>query len=256
VAQIDIGELRYQWFDFVFKGRPKPALLKNKVNYEVMGANRWKHAPSLAAMSNQTLRFHLSAEPSGATYRLSARKPEGGAFITQTVDLADRSDVDRVSPSSGIVDKNLDTWNSLAFVSEPFAKPTELSGLFSGRLDFTVNRKDLDFNIGLYELTPQGEYVALSYYLARASYVRDRSHRQLLKPGERQQLDFKSGRLTSRKFQPGSRLVVLLGVPKDPGRQINYGSGGDVSDESLQDGKEPLRIQWYGDSFIDVPVWR
>ena len=64
MAQIDLGELRYQWFDHIFKGAPKPALLQDKVNYEVMGANTWKHAPSLAAMSDQTLRFYLSASRS------------------------------------------------------------------------------------------------------------------------------------------------------------------------------------------------
>ncbi|WP_224369652.1 CocE/NonD family hydrolase [Hyalangium versicolor] len=256
VAHVDLGEIRYQWFDFVFKGRPKPALLKNKVNYEVMGANTWKHVPSLAAMSNQTVRYYLSAARSGDTYRLSSRKPEDDAFIPQTVDLADRTDVDRISPGGSIVDKEIDTWDSLAFVSDPLSKPAELSGLFSARLDFVANRKDLDFSISLYELTPKGEYVSLSYYMARASHVKDRTRRQLLEPGQRVQLDFQSGRLTSRKFQKGSRLVAVLGVIKHRGAQINYGSGKDVSDETLADGKEPLKLQWYGDSFIDVPFWK
>ncbi len=256
VAQIDIGELRYQWFDYVFKGGPKPPLLKDKVNYEVMGANEWRHAPSLAAMGNQTLRFHLSASRTGDAYRLSPRKPAGKASVSLKVDLADRSDVDRMSPSNGIVDKNLDSWNGVVFMSDPFPKPIELSGLFSGRLDFIANKKDLDFRIDLYELTSKGEYVTLSFYMARASFVKDRSHRQLLTPGRRQRLDFKSGRLTSRRFQPGSRLVAVLSVNRWPGAQINYGTGKDVSDETIADGKEPLAIQWFADSFIDVPVWR
>ncbi|MDC0712185.1 CocE/NonD family hydrolase [Stigmatella sp. ncwal1] len=256
VSHIDLGELRYQWFDHVFKGGPKPALLKDKVNYQVMGANQWKHAPSLAAMSNQTLKFHLSAARSGAFHQLSTRPLPGDAFIPLTVDFADRTDVERDSPRTGIVSKNLDTWNGLAFVSDAFQKPFELSGLFSGRLDFTVNRKDLDFKIGLYEVTPQGEYVELSFYMARASYVPDRTHRQLLKPGERLQLDFKSGRMTSRRFQRGSRLAVVLSVIKEPWIQINYGTGKDVSSETLEDAKEPLRIQWHGGTFIEVPVWR
>lgn len=100
VAQIDILELRYQWFDYVFKGGPKPALLKDKVNYEVMGANRWKHAPSLAAMGDHTLRFHLSAARSGGAYRLRERKPVGDAFVTQVVDLADRTDVRGCPPAA------------------------------------------------------------------------------------------------------------------------------------------------------------
>ncbi|HKN57987.1 MAG TPA: CocE/NonD family hydrolase, partial [Gemmatimonadaceae bacterium] len=71
VALTDFGELRYQWFDYIFKGAPKPALLKDKINYEVMGANEWKHAPSIAAMSNQALRYYLIALRVGDTYRAS-----------------------------------------------------------------------------------------------------------------------------------------------------------------------------------------
>jgi putative CocE/NonD family hydrolase len=257
IAQIDLGELRYQWFNYIFKGAPKPALLKDKVNYEVMGANEWKHAPSLAAMGNQTLRFHLSAVKAGDAYRLDEGKPAGDAFITQTINFADRTDVDRISPSSGnLADKNLDTWNSIAFVSDPLVKPTELSGLFSGRLDFITNKKDMDFQFTLYELTPKGDYFQLSYYWTRASYVGDLSRRHLLVPDVRQRLDFQSGRLTSRKFQPGSRLVVLLSILKQSNAQINYGTGKDVSDETIADAKEPLKIKWFDDSFIDVPVRR
>jgi hypothetical protein len=68
-----------------------------------------------------------------------------------------------------------------------------------------------------------------------------------------QRVDFHSGRLTSRQFQPGSRLVMVVGVIKQPGEQINYGTGGDVSTETTADASTPLRIKWYGDSFIDIP---
>lgn len=92
--------------------------------------------------------------------------------------------------------------------------------------------------------------------MARASYVRDRGHRQLLTPGRRQKLDFQSGRLTARRFEPGSRLVVLLRILKSPGAQINYGSGKDVSDETAADAGAPLEVRWLGGSFVAVPVRR
>src|SRR5215469_7050924 len=50
VAHIDIGALRYQWFDYVLRGGPKPAILEDRVNYEVMGADVWRHAPSIDDM--------------------------------------------------------------------------------------------------------------------------------------------------------------------------------------------------------------
>lgn len=252
VAQIDLGELRYQWFDHVFRGAPRPARLKDKVNFEVMGANRWRHAPSIAAMSPRRLRFHLSAERQEGGYRLRSRPAAG--FVAQTVDLADRGDIDLPPVGGGIVDRQLDGANALVFTSDPLRRPTELSGLFSGRLDFVSNKKDLDFRLELYERTARGEYVQLSYYLARASHVADRTRRRLLTPGRRQQLPFESGRLTSRLLAAGSRLVVVLRINKGPMAQINYGTGRDVSDETVADAGEPLSIRWLATSFVDLPV--
>jgi putative CocE/NonD family hydrolase len=258
VARLDIRELRYQWFDFVFKGGKKPELLRDRINFQVMGANEWKHAPSIAAMSSESLRFHLSAARTGDSYRLSEMEPEGKASIAQQVDFADRGDVDsRISTE--IVDKRLDTSNSLAFVTDPFERPIEVSGLFAGRLDFVVNKKDLDIEVDLYELMPSGEYMQLTVtpaYLGRASYAKSRSRRQLLVPGKRQTVDFRSERLTSRKLSAGSRLVMVLGVVKSADLQINYGTGKDVSDESIEDAKVPLKVEWFATSYLEVPVSR
>jgi len=255
-ALIDLVELRYQWFDYVLKGGPKPAILQDRVNYEVTGANVWKHAPSLAAMATQILRFHLSAAKSDQGYRLSRQKDSGDTFVDLKVDLADRSDADRNAPGGGVLDKTLDSWNGIEFISDPLPGATEMSGLFSGQLVFVTNKTDFDFEIDLYERTPHGDYVQLAPYWARASYVGDLSHRRLLVSGQRQLLEFQSVRLMSRQLQPGSRVVAVLKVIKESGRQINYGTGKDVSDETIQDAKVPLQIRWYSDSYVDLPVRR
>ncbi len=256
VALLDLTDLRYQWFDYVFKGAARPELLGDRVNYEVTGANVWKHAPSVAAMAGQSRRFHLSAEQSDQTYRLSEHNDPGGAFVDLKVDLADRSDADRKSPGGGVLDDAVDAWNGIEFVSDPLAHALELSGLFSGRLDFVANKKDFDFEIDLYELTPKGKYIQLAPYWARASYVGDLTHRRLLDPGKHQHLDFQSVRLMSRQLQQGSRIVAVLRVIKELGRQINYGTGKDVSDETIQDSGTPLEIKWYTDSYLDLPIGR
>ncbi len=254
VAIRDFVELRYQWFDYILKGAPKPALLQDKVNYQVTGANVWKHAPTLASMAGSAMRLHLSGDRAGDAYRLTEKT--SGKAVDLKVDLADRSDADRKVPGGGVVDKQVDARNGLEFVSDPLQKATELSGLFSGRLDFEPNKRDFDFEIDLYEQTQKGEYVQLTSYWTRASYVADRAHRQLLTSGKRQSLEFQSIRLMSRQLQPGSRIVAVLRVIKESGRQINYGTGKDVSDETVQDAKEPLEIRWYDDSYLDFPVGR
>jgi len=255
VAEIDITELRYQWFNYVFKGGRKPALLGGKVNYEVTGANVWKHAESFAGMSEGSTRFYLSGAEEGDAHKLAANSWEGVA-ATIRVNLADRSDVDRQSVGGGVIDDAVDTHNAIRFVSEPLPQAEEMSGLFSGHLDFIANKKDFDFEIDVYELTQQDKYVQLSEYWTRASYIRDHTQRRLLEPGKRAQFDFSSIRLMSRQLQKGSRVVAVISIIKEPGRQINYGTGKDVSDETIQDAGGPLEVQWLGDSALVFPTSR
>jgi putative CocE/NonD family hydrolase len=254
-ALIDFRELRYQWFDHVFKDSALPALLSNSVNYEVMGANEWRHAESLDAMTDGSLRYYLDAAVSGQNHRLSLHKKTNVVFVPQNMSFVDRKDA-AWTPAADLISRSLAPRHGTIFVSDPLSKQSTFSGLFSGRLDFEVNKMDMDLNITLYELLPNGDYVRLfgPTYEVRASYAQDRVHRHLLKAGERQKLAFKSERITSRQLQAGSRIVMVLSISKRPDREINYGTGGDVSEESSADGKIPLKIRWYGDSYIDIPV--
>ena len=93
-AQIDIYvDLRFKWFDYVLRGGPKPVILQDKVNYQVTGANTWKHAPSLSAMGVRALKFYLSSARSSDAYRLNQARPPRDASIALSVNLADRSEV-------------------------------------------------------------------------------------------------------------------------------------------------------------------
>jgi uncharacterized protein len=255
-AAIDLRELRYQWLDSVLKQAKPPALLKDRVNYELMGANEWRHAPTIEAMANSSLRYYLQEDPTSDLNRLVATKVSEKDFLPQTFYLADRSDA-KWTPPAEIVTRTLKPHNGEMFVSEPMPQPTELSGFLSGRLDFTVNKMDTDLYIELYEQLASGEYIKLcDPYEFRASYAKDRAKRHLLRAGVRQQVPFKSERLTARRLQTGSRIVIVLGIVKRPDRQINYGTGDDVSEESIDDARVPVKIRWYAGSFIDVPIRR
>ena len=256
-ALIDLRELRYQWLDHALKGGATPDLLGGAVNFEVMGANEWRHVPSIGAMAGENLKFYLSAGASDASRgrRLIRRKNPKSATVNQTVSLTDRSDAGW-QPPADLITRSLVTHNSLSFISTPFKRRTEFNGRLSGRLDFVVNKMDMDINIAAYELTADGQYLRLFNPAdeLRLSYAADRVHRRLLKAGERQSLSFAGERLTSRRLEAGSRLVIVLRVAKRPDREINYGTGNDVSEESIEDGKTPIKVRWYNDSFIEIAV--
>ncbi|MBT2119090.1 CocE/NonD family hydrolase [Dyella sp. LX-66] len=247
-AMIDLQEVRLQWFDHVFRGAPLPAVLSGRINFEVMGANRWRHVSTLAEMATGRRRLYLTGagKPGHLRFGDTAGKQ---APPVLTVDFADRRDVD-FRPAPGMPDMR----NALVFETEALKAPLEVDGLFDGRFEVTINKRDFDLAVNFYELTADGRYLDLASYLGRASYMQDRSQRQLLQPGKPQTLAFTSQMLTARRLAAGSRIVAVVGVPKQPRIQINYGTGGDVSAESIADAKEPLRIRWAAGSYLDIGV--
>ena len=114
----------------------------------------------------------------------------------------------------------------------------------------------MDISLALYELRADGRYFFLTRYVGRASYAKDNSRRQLLMPGQKEYISFSNTRLVSKKIDKGSKLVILLNINKHPFEIINYGSGKEVSGETMADAGEPLQIKWYNDSFITIPVWK
>ena len=256
VAQFNTPELTYGWMDYVLRGGPKPALLADKINYEVMGANEWRHATSLQQMSGPRLRLYLSPLKTHGHWRLASTQPAPAQTIEQTVDLADRVTQNNAHAyPDPIIEQRLTNITERMFVSDPFQRITVLSGAFSGELDVTINKRDADLAVTVFEQLPDGRFFHLAHWLGRASFASDSTTRTLLTPGQACRIPYETT-LVSRKLTKGSRLVVLLDVNKNPIAQVNYGTGKDVSNESIADAKEPLQISWHTDSFVTVPLDR
>jgi hypothetical protein len=250
VARINLQAIRMQWFDHVLRGAPLPELLRDRVNFQVMGANRWRHVPTLAAMAERRRRLYLTGARDGERLRFGDAAQRGGPAPELRVDFADRSDIDHQVPDGAI-----DRRSALVFATAPLAAAQEIVGGFSGRFEVVINKRDFDLSIALYEQRADGSYFPLHAHLAflgRASFMADRSRRTLLRPGRVERLAFESQMITARRLEAGSRIVAVVAVPKQPGIQINYGTGGDVSAESIADAGAPLRVRWMAGSWLEI----
>ncbi len=254
VALINTRDITFEWLDHILKNGKRPAIIQDKINYEIMGANRWGHAPSLEKMNTAFLQLYLCDTKQGGHYLLADKKPGKKGFLNQEVDFADRKTSNNDYYPYPIIRKELDLSNGLSFLSEPLSESLIVDGTFSGMLKASINKKDMDIGVVLYEVMPDGQYFHLSYYLGRASYSRDMSVRKLLKPGSIEEIPFERTRMVSRQLSKGSRLLVVLNINKNAFAQLNYGTGKEVSDETIGDAKIPLQIKWYNDSYIRIPV--
>jgi putative CocE/NonD family hydrolase len=250
VAQIDTIAITFAWIDHVLRAGPMPALLADRINYQVMGANQWRHAPSIERMASERLTLYLD------DHHLVPRRPTRPGFVAQDIDLADRNTQTNSYYPDPIVSDQLDDGGGAVFVGEPLAEPLSIDGIVTGELRATINKRDMDFGVELYEQTPDGKYLALTYYLGRASHARDLTARRLLTPGVATAIPFERTRMVSRQLARGSRLVVVVAVNKNAFAQVNHGTGKDVSDESVADAGAPLHVQWHADSFVRIPIRR
>lgn len=222
-------------------------------------------------MSNDTLKYYLGNVRSGVAfasmfgtgnngkdehYTFSEQPLDSDSYLEQVIDFSDRSNL--TWNSSGwrtIVGDSLMVGHGFSFASEPFKTDFELNGSFGGEISVSINKRDFDYTIVLYEQTPDGQFFALTLpYKARASFSHSLEKRQLLTPGKKTKLPFGIVRMTSKKIRKGSRLVVVVNGNKEPFTEINYGTGKNVSEETIADANEPLVIKWYGDSYLDIPV--
>ncbi|MCE4066358.1 CocE/NonD family hydrolase [Chryseobacterium gleum] len=251
VARISIDDLAFSWFDYILKGGKKPEILKDKINFHVMNTNTWKHVADLDKMHNSSLKFYLQDTKNTSSV---FSKPESHSFTRQTVDLKNRNQKDtyyKVSKKDSIK-----TTNSVAFESEVLDKDIVMSGNMSGVFNVSVNKKDFDTDTYLYQISPDGKSYLLSTHIVRASYAKDNENRQLLEPNKIEQIPIKNSYVMSRKIEKGSKFLLLVGVNNNPNWQINYGSGKDVSDETVKDAGEPLEIKWYNDGYVEIPVYK
>ena len=153
-----------------------------------------------------------------------------------------------------IIKDSINVNDGLVFISEPLKKETIINGSFRGKLKVKINKKDFDFAVNLYELTPEGKYFHLSFYIGRASYAKSNEQRKLLTPKKSTTITFDNTRIVSKKLSKESQIVIVINANKNPYGQINYGTGRDVSSESIIDATIPLELKINMESKITIPI--
>ncbi len=247
-AIIDLHELLYGWFDHVLKGAASPDLLTERVNFEVMGADAWRHADSLEAMANGAVRLYLDGTRMADHYRLSGYESPRTPILAQPIEPA--AEPRARGPATDIMTRALPPGGAV-FVSGPLHRPLQVSGQLSGKLAFATGRSGLALGLRLYELQPSGAYL------------------QILAPPEQlcgecapgtgsrpRELDFRIDRLTSIELQAGSRIVVVIDATT-PVTEAQPSAADHRPGRRAGSARRPRpQVQWYGGSYIELPAWR
>lgn len=113
----------------------------------------------------------------------------------------------------------------------------------------------MDLKVQLYEKLADGRYLKLNDDMLRASSSKDHTNRQLVTPGMKTTVQLTGNTFfVSRKIAKGSKLVFVLGVPVEAGMEVNYGTGKQVSEETIANAKEDLIVKWLPSSYISLTI--
>ncbi|MEW6991839.1 CocE/NonD family hydrolase [Colwelliaceae bacterium 6441] len=254
----DTEEIAFEWFDHVLFEKPKPKLVQDKVNYQLMGSNTWQHHSSFEQLNNQSKSYYLSKKQhkqknNQGYFLLSESKDEHISSFNQTIDMTDRT-TEHNENHWKIIEDKLNAPNGIIFMTKPMTTTQQFAGSITGQFSLAINKKDVDIGYNFYEMKADGSVFHLNRYISRASFANDMSLRKLLIPNQKTVVPITNNRMTAKLIEKGSRLVMVLNVNKNVDAQVNLGSGKEVNSETIADAGEPLTIKWFNDSVIKLPL--
>ncbi len=240
-AVIDMPKLHADWYDFVLDRGPRPALLRDRVAYFMLGADQWRYANTLeAASSGKELTFFL--EDAAGTPRdvfhsgqLAAkpRTAEPPAIVVSDphelpeLDVAGYAAKEDLSSQFRAFQKR-----AITFHSEPFAHDTEVAGQMRLTLVCAADAPDFDLWTQVLMVLADGSTVRLGEDIRRARFRNDQFKEELLRPGEPVEIPFEFNWL-ARRIPAGARLRLTIAPLNSPNYQKNFNSGGRIGFENV-----------------------
>lgn len=263
---IDMRALGLDWYRWILADGERPALLQDRVAYYVPGANRWKFAPSLDAVTARHAPLALTASDDHPRWsrpgRLAVAAPEESG---RNVYIYDPHVVDLADLETQILPYNLSDLRlleagdgrQLVYDSDPFEQDVEVSGVFRLHAWIGIDQPDTDFRALIYAVDAEGGCVLLTNDTQRARYRTSLREARLIESTEPRLYRFDTFWFTSRRMVAGERLRLVIGPYNSIYTQKNHNSGKAVAIETLQDARTvTVTLATGGDkgSVLYVPI--
>jgi len=248
---VDLPQLHVEWYAWTMANGAKPKFLRNQVAYYVMGAEKWRYADTLEAVTAKSEPYFLDSGvnptdvfQSGFLRSESASNSKPDHYVDDPRDTSDASIRSSIDPNS-LVDQRMvyaAGGKELVYHSKVFGEDAEISGFFKLSAWLSIDQPDTDFSVTVYEIGADGSSTVLAADLIRARYRESLRESKLIRTKEPLLYQFDRFPFVSRRIKKGSRLRLVIG----PVRSIccyvsyvekNYNSGGVVAEESMKDAR-------------------
>jgi putative CocE/NonD family hydrolase len=223
----------------------RPALLRDKVAYFMLGADQWRYANTLkAASSGRELTFFL-ADAAGTprdVFHSGQLAAKAQAAQPPAVVVSDPHELPELKVAKYAANEDLSSQfrtfqkRAITFHSEPFAHDTEVAGQMRLTLVCATDAPDFDLWTQVLMVLADGSTVRLGEDIRRARFRNGQFKEELLKPGQLVEIPFEFNWL-ARRIPAGARLRLTIAPLNSPNYQKNFNTGGRIGFENLNDAK-------------------
>lgn len=263
---IDMKQLHRDWYAFTMENGPKPEFLKDNVTHYVMVADKWRHAPTLEAVTarHEVLYLQSAANLSSVfnAGSLATTPPKGAEPDHYLYDPRDLSvlKLEVTLTESHMTDQTMilaAEGAKLIYHSEPFAKDTEVSGFFEFAAWIAIDQPDTDFIVSIYDISTDGTSMFLTEQQQRARYREGLRVEKLIDTKKPLLYKFDRFFFVSRLILKDHRLRLVIRPNHNLSWQKNYNSGKPVADETMSDARS-VNVRLYHEaaypSALSVPI--
>jgi len=246
-SMVDLPQLHLDWYAWTMQDGAKPAFLQKNVAYYVMGAEKWRYADTLDAVTAQMQPYFLGSNGSASDVLAAgsldpvqpkaAGKPDeylydprdvSGATLEAELDISSLTNQSLLYAQRG---------KQLVYHTAPFEKATEVSGTFKLSAWIAIDQPDTDFAVSIHEIRADGSSIQLTTDVMRARYRESLREPKPVTTRSPLRYDFTGFTFVSREIAKGSRLRLRLAPINSIYSQKNYNSGGSVSHEQKTDAR-------------------
>jgi len=264
---LDIDQLQIDWFDWVVKGAKRPDVLKDRVNYYVMGetSGEWRHAESLQSITDHSLRFYLSSVDGPAEDVFHS-----GRLIDELPRDKDPDSL-RSDPREHDATAGVGAWGEkflidqraaygrhiLVYQSAALAAQTNLAGFMRLALSISLDTPDADIYAEVQAVYPDGHVIMLGNDFVRARFRRGLEKEILVTPGVVEPYVFDGFYLTDRVLPAGTRIRLVLSPLDTPDWERNDNTGGPLGIRSVAAGRVAtirVHLDAQHPSYLELPI--
>jgi putative CocE/NonD family hydrolase len=262
---LDLRRLHEQWYRWTMRGGDKPEFLRKRVAYYTLGAEEWRYADTLEAVTARYEHYHLQstgdATAVGASGTLAQERSRGSPdqLLHDPRDVSMAKLESEVDPESRVDQRMVLAGSARQFVyhTPEFFQALDVSGFCRLSIWLSIDQPDVDLRVAIYEISRAGDSIELTTACLRARYRTNLREPTLIETRDPLRYDFTDFTFVSRRIAVGSRLRLVIAPVNSIHWQKNYSSGGVVSEESALDARLVTLRLFHDDahpSALQIPV--